>query len=311
MSTKSIDTILTRDIYKTDKVTQDYANEASELIDEIANFYTVVFHNSIQSLPEENRLEDAAVFLLLLNAVELADGISGSIKNELILSGLFQLRSLFEEFLYFKYLTIDKKRYLQRSISFLIYHEKSNMFINDQFISGTDQNALYVQALIKNEIKIPFDGKRAEKSAQHINEIYSKRLEEIERRWPKIYSEFQSEYKSRKNWYTYFNGPTHLRELAEKVNRELDYILIYKTISEMSHCNHVISAFGKRMSKSNTSGYILRDISKMHELSSHTLQYLITILKMFIDFIFLEYKEPFLKWYTDEISARFTKLIKV
>ena len=79
----------------------------------------------------------------------------------------------------------------------------------------------------------------------------------------------------------------------------------------MSHCNHVISAFRKRTSKSNTSGYILRDISKMHELSSHTLNYLITILKMFIDFIFPEYKESFSKWYTDEISARFIKLIKV
>ena len=64
MSTKSIETILTRDIYKTDKINQDFANDASELIDEIVNFYTVVFHNSIQSLPKENSLEDAAIFLL-------------------------------------------------------------------------------------------------------------------------------------------------------------------------------------------------------------------------------------------------------
>jgi hypothetical protein len=311
MSTKPIETILTRDIYKTDKVTQDFANEASELIDEIANFYTVVFHNSIQSSPKENSLEDAAIFLLLLNAVELADGISVSIKNGLILSGFFQVRSLFEEFLYIKYLTIDKKRYLQRSISFLIYHEKADMFSNDQFIGGTNQNALFVKALNKNEIKISFDGKAEEQRAQHNNEIYSNRLEEIERRWPKIYSEFQSEYKSSKNWYTYFNGPGNLRELAEIVNRPLDYILIYKTISEMTHCTHVISSFGKRMSKSNTSGYILRDISKMHELSTHTLNYLISILAMFIDFIFLEYKEPYAKWYTDEISAKHKKLIKV
>ena len=147
MSTKPIETILTRNVFEIDTKTGEFARDVSSMIEEIVNFYTIIFHDAIQSRSKSKHLEDTAIFLLFLNTLELADCISVSINNALISPSYLQLRSIFETFLYIKYLTIEKKNYLKRSISYLILHETNEIRINKQFISGTNQNILFLNVL--------------------------------------------------------------------------------------------------------------------------------------------------------------------
>lgn len=244
--TKPINEILPRELYPE---IEEILNRFSRLIDEFVNFGTHILIWII----EESKGSDEQMPLTMFfrDILEKADSISTLVKKSNIEPSKVVLRSLFELALYIRY--ILEENFHDRSMSFLVCNSKRKIRMLRAY-EKEDQSYKETQRLIeKDEFfsdgsflkELPSVKPALENQYQLLKlPAYQPTVQEYER--------IRKKDGQNPNWYSLYNGPKNIRDLAFKLNLPFVYEILYRKWSESVHSTDVID--GKIVKSKNSNG---------------------------------------------------------
>lgn len=209
----------------------------SKLIDESVNFGTHIMSWVINNSKGSD--EQMPLTMLFRDMLEKADSISTQIKHSNIEPSKIILRSVFESALYIRYLLDDN--FEDRSMSFLACNAKDKIRNNKSF-DKRDLSYHKTQEILDKDIF--FD--RSFLDAMPSSEPIIKNQQELLKlpayqRYDKEYERIKNKDKRNPSWYSLFNGPRNIRELAYKVNVPFLYEILYRKWSENVHGTEIIN----------------------------------------------------------------------
>jgi len=279
----------------------------SDLISEMVYFGTHVLKWAINKPLKGD--EHVPTFLLFRRILELADSISILIKSSCIDPCEIILRSLFESLLSLEYLLSDKTKSKRRAIDFIVWTKQQKILSyrrwdpgdpmfndfqallrRDDLLKNTNFNEIpeVKESIRKLQESLRFSG--YEESAKEYNKI--KRLT---RKHPKY-------------WFNLHNGPTSIEELARYLNRPAQYRILYQLWSSAVH--------GTKLDRFEIDGsktlFIIqiRCPENAQFITFMTSSFLITCIRLFINFYIPEKRDYFRNWYKEEIRNKYTSLGK-
>lgn len=269
------------------EVLDKYSDNLNLLIDKTCNTLTRYLE---QGLKGDDKIVPA---LFLRNAIEQADGISVMLKNSAIEPIKPLNRVLLENMLQLEYIVSDN--ITERSYAFLVGNVRNDLKNYLKLKVGTKENTAFASffekdALMKNNPKTD------ESSVDKQIALFHKILGEDG------YKEANVEYNKLKNphWYTLYDGPKTIREMAERQNKIVLYEIFYRTLSQNIH-NTAIFNSKVKVDKEDNLMYLLH-FRNPHE-ASKVLKDTINFL-FFTNMIFLQNLMPqehiaFALWYRD------------
>jgi len=233
--TKPINEILPREIQS--QVRQTLTN-FSELIDEFVNFGTHVFKWVIEQSKGSD--EQMPLMMFLRDMLEKADSISILIKNSSVDPSKVILRSLFELHLFVCYLL--EEHFTDRSMSFLVWDAKRKIRLNKKFDKDSSSFQQTKKLMLKDKsIDYPtmLDHLPSVRPALDTLNSLLKREEYI--RINKEYERTKRNGPANPSWYSLFNGPKNVQELAFRVEVPFLYEILYRDWSGNVHSTDVVS----------------------------------------------------------------------
>lgn len=206
--------------------------EISTALDQCVDYGTEVIEAIIEK--PRNDYVDSSIGLLLRDYLELLDGVSQLIRSGSAEAAIPICRSMFEYFLSILYI-IDRHE-ADRAISYQVSHIKNRLKSYNKVSPGHREQ---FNRMLKNngyDFIIP--------EIDYSEEI--NRLTDLLNREPykRINEEWRlTEKKVRKaSWYSLFNGPKTIRELAVRLNKEVEYEILYRVWSLKTHANSAIQS---------------------------------------------------------------------
>ncbi len=244
--TKSIDEILP---HKIDSEISGLLINFSDLINEVVNYGTHI----LKWLIEDSKDGDEQIPLIMFfrEMLEKADSISILIRNSSVDPAKVILRSLFELHLYISYLT--ENHFSDRSMAFLVWNTKNKIQINRAFYKE-NQESKNLQKQCEND-DILFDSNILQDlpSPKLILDNLAALLKRPE--YQKALKEFEktkTRMKRNPTWYSLFNGPSNIQQLASYLKISLLYEFVYRYWSGSVHSTDIIN--GKIVKSKNSIG---------------------------------------------------------
>lgn len=231
--TEPIKEILPRDLYPEIKENLLFF---SKMIDEFVNFGTHVLTWVINESKGSD--EQMPLTMLIRDLLEKADSISTLVKNSNIEPSKIILRSIFELALYIRYILDDN--FEDRSMSFLVCNAKDKIRINRAFDKKDQSYNATLKLLDKDEF---FDRSFMDEipsSEPVIKNQYELLKLTAYQRFEKEYERTKKKNNRNPSWYSLFNGPKNICELASKVNIPFIYEILYRKWSENVHGTEII-----------------------------------------------------------------------
>lgn len=287
MKYKSVKDILPREQLDVIEILIDFSN----LIDEIVNFGT-----HIMKWEMDKRLvgdENIVPILFLRNILETADSISILIKNSSIDASKSSLRILLENVFGLEYLL--EKNTKDRALAFIVwlthkdlkFYEKLN---GDTQIGKQFKTEFKKDSLIKNsEIINKIDYLSAKKNSEELLKlpIYA----EIEKEYNLTESKFKNP-----DWYSLFNGPRNIQQLAKYLNHNALYEVMYRSYSGNIHATDIYKGKLLPVGKNAVDIVQIRNPKDAQSVFISTINYLLLAYKEYFSRI-PEKKLEFQQWY--------------
>lgn len=275
-----------------------YTRQIPEILNKYSDNLNLLIDKTCYTLTkylEQGLIGDEKIVpaLFLRNAIEQADGISVLLKNSVIEPVKPLNRILLENLLQLDYIVSEKTT--ERSYAFLVGNVRNDLKNYLKLKIGTKENTAFASffekdALIKNNPET--DKSSVDKQIA----LFHKILDEDG------YKEANVEYNKLKNphWYTLYDGPKTIREMAERQNKIVLYEIFYRTLSQNIH-NIAIFNSKVKVDEDDNLMYLLH-FRNPHE-ASKVLKDTINFL-FFTNMIFLENLLPqehiaFALWYRD------------
>lgn len=296
--TKSINQILPREI---NSDVAGVLSSFSDLIDEVVNYGTHILKWIVETPSGGD--EQMPLMMFFREMLEKADSISILVRNSSIDPSKGILRSLFELHLYISYLT--EKYFNDRSMAFLVWHAKIKIQTNRAFQRG-NQEFKNFQKQIENDNSFS-DSDLLEnlpspnKIIENLNSLlkrpeYQKALNEYEKTKTKI---------KNPSWYSLFDGPRNIDQLAKHLDMPALYEIIYRSWSGSVHNTDVINGKIVRSQKTenNIGDKVAADIIQLRlpkdaqTVSAYTLILMIKTYNVIIDSKITDKKVELKKWY--------------
>lgn len=281
------------------EVLDKYSDNLNLLIDKTCNTLTRYLE---QGLKGDDKIVPA---LFLRNAIEQADGISVMLKNSAIDPIKPLNRILLENMLQLEYIVSDN--ITERSYAFLVGNIRSDLKNYLKMKKGTKENTLFMSYFEKDYL-IKNNPEADESSVEKQIDLFQSILSEDG------YKEANAEYDKLKNhhphWYTLYDGPKSIREMAERQGKIMLYEIFYRTLSQNIH-NTAIFNSKVKVDEENKLMYLIH-FRNPHE-SSKVLRDSINFLFL-TNMIFLKNLLPkehiaFSQWYIDsDFRIFFTNL---
>ncbi len=213
--------------------------EFSKGIEEIVNFGTHILKWDIDEARGTD--ENVPITMMLRHILEMLDAVSILVKNSSIDPCKPLLRGILETFLGLEYiLESDTKN---RALGFLIWHSHKKLKFSRKLIPGNQsydqfKSILKKDKFLKNEknlIQIP----GLENNISNLEALISLPLYTLAE---KEYQLLISSGKKNPAWYQLFNGPENLEQLANYLNRQALYEILYRSWSGPTHGTDVLTS---------------------------------------------------------------------
>jgi hypothetical protein len=231
--------------------------------------------------------------LFFRNILELADSISILIKNSSVDPAKSLIRSLLENSFGLEYLL--EKDQKNRSLSFNIWrtHKElkfynkldKNTKVGKQFL-GEIKKDLYVKEFESDDPRLELEKKNAKNFLKLPHYI-------------SIEKEYQRTNSIRKNpnWFTLFDGPKDIEQLAKRLNHHSLYEFFYRRLSDNVHATDLVK--GKLILNKNGQTDIIqiRFPKDAQDITIQTLNILVITYKNFYEKELPDKKDEFYKWY--------------
>lgn len=172
--------------------------------------------------------------LFFRNILEIADAISILIKNSSIDPVKPLLRTLLENSFYLEYLLEKDKK--NRALSYNVWLAHKDLKFIEKLTDSTQSGKQLSNEIKKDKYvkELKSDGYKLEIGKQNSLELLK-----LPHYIP-IEKEYQRMNKIKKNpmWYSLFDGPKDIKQLAKKLNHHTSYEIIYRNLSDSTHANN-------------------------------------------------------------------------
>jgi hypothetical protein len=175
----------------------------------------------------------ASFSMLLLRGMELLDGIQILLGEGACTASEPLIRSLFETYLYIRYLLQDDKK--GRALAFQLSHLLSEIHRIDMLDAATESGKQFIQQIRRESKNLP-KMELPEFAIQRRNKLNANFAEggsftEVHQEWIR-----QKQLQKRTpKWFLLFDGPRNLRDLAKLLGLGTFYDIYYGMLSEVSH----------------------------------------------------------------------------
>lgn len=228
------------DIFPKDEIQPELAevlNDFSKGIDEVVNFGTHIISWDVKEAIGND--ENIPVAMMLRHILELNDSISILIKNSSIDPCKPLLRCVLETFFGLEYLLENDTK--NRALGFLVWHFHHQIKSSKKLLP-TEQAHIQLLRKLQSDISIPNGIKPPvipgiDKHIQYL---------ETQLTLP-LFSNIEAEYQnlinsgnSNPKWYQLFNGPKSIEQLANHLNRQALYEILYRAWSGPTHGTDII-----------------------------------------------------------------------
>ncbi len=229
MATSPFEELLSRDMAK--ESARPIIEKASPLLQEVVNHATMVFQRCQVSIgrsddsDEKDVGQNLAPILLYQHIIEMTDGIEVLIANGCSGPAVPLLRSNLEALLFLEFML--KEDYKRRSLSWLCsyVHKRIETY---ELRDPSTQRRKGLKTTLEREGGIEAPDFDPSQKAANLKAILNKEL-------PTIEAEYQRQKHKSPNWYSLFNGPHDLCELAIHLDRAELYNLLYRKWSSTMH----------------------------------------------------------------------------
>lgn len=231
--TKPVFDILPR---QTDKKFQTTLDFFADGLEEIVNFGTIILKWDLERTDGEDEILPGALFLR--NFIEELDAISILMRRCAIDSCKSLLRTVIENFLYIEY--ICQSDMYNRSMSYLIWNTFNQINNLNQYIPETEKGEEFLKNCQKDRFLKNHKVFEIDKIKEFIN--VNKRFLEIDK-YVSVKNEYyrtKNKLKNSPNWYSLYDGPRNLKELATRVGFPALYEVYYRNYSFSTHGNDII-----------------------------------------------------------------------
>ena len=188
--------------------------------------------------------EDSPVIFFLRNLIEEIDAISILVKYGCADSSKNLLRTALENLFYLDYLLENNTK--MRSISYLVW----NILNNNKVLARLIENSNEYKDLSKKFEKDKLLKGMAPPIVEEAGDLIKLGLKGLEQADFKLvkdeYDSVKTRIKRNPNWYSLFEGPQTLEQLANQINRGGTYEILYRN---WSHCVHGTDIIQGKQSK--------------------------------------------------------------
>lgn len=300
MPTKPIEPILNRDLSRVNA--NEFIVRYCPLLDEIANYGTNLYRRATDRMPDL-LAADGVPFLIYLNVLEMADGTSELLRQSAVTPAIPVVRTTFESTLALDYML--EADTANRANAWLVAYLVEQIQWTS-LVLGTDRaghqfhQAMQTDTVGSNIDLAPFAAHATKKKAEFEAVLNKSALSDaVAERTNLIQSTPRNPYP---NWYSSFGGPSNLRALSKHLNREAQYLVLYKHFSGVAHGQN-LSRFIRRAASPDPLVRLLRDSSEFRQLADYAISFALRCTRL----LSKQQNEEaqYAKWYTEEIRPGF------
>lgn len=297
MPTTPVETVLNRDISKA--VAQPFIDRFCPVLDEIVNYGTNLYKRATYRMTDL-LTADGVPILIYANVLEMTDAISVMLRESSVTPAIPVVRASYESTLAYEY--IFESDTTNRSHAWLVAYLLEQIDWADKIL-GTGKSGQQFHAALKD------DSVGANIDLAPFVPIATKQKAEFQDILDK--PEFAAAVAERNrllkknpfpHWYTSFGGPTNLRQLAERLKREAQYIVLYKQFSAISHGQN-LARFVKRAASKDPLVRLLRDPGDFTQVAMFAITFAVRCTRLLSNR--LNEDQHVNQWYIQEIQPGF------
>ncbi len=239
--------------------------------------------------------EQLPIMLMFRHFIELLDSISILIKHSSPDPAKLILRGALETYFGIEYLLEDDTH--NRSMAFLVWHTRKNLKAYSRLDSTTQSGKQLTKTLEKDKVTGDLDFL----DVPHLDKAI-KNLESLIQR-PE-YADANKEYdkliasgEKKPQWFRLFDGPKNVEQLADHLNLQSFYEILYRNYSGPTHGTDIIQG---KISESVSNGVDIvqiRNPKDAQTVTTFALTLSIRIYRIFIEARIPERQDDHKKWY--------------
>jgi len=292
-----------------DKSLLKLLNDFSELIKETVNFGSHVFKWMLDSVTGGDEM--APLFLSFRHILELIDSLSLFIKESYVSPCKIILRGILESVLNIEY--ILERDTEQRSMNFMVWYNHNRIKLYEKIDPTSDAGIKYRNAIesdkIINKMKIPdFSHEKAIKNLEGL--LKKPKYAAAEAEYQRIIQLPRRARQRYKNWYSMNDGPTNVRELAERVELLGFYEILYRNWSGYVHGVDIIEGILSRAPDGKAEIIQIRSPRDAQIITELTISFAIHIIRKYVKHFLPAKESEFTEWYLKEMRDDFLELLK-
>ena len=277
------------------KEVEELLNQFSNAIREAVNYSTHVFKWCTEIRGDDTFLP---VFMSFRHVIELLDAVSILVKAGSIDPCKLLLRAILESS--FNILYILQKDTKQRAMNFLVwyYNERLKLFekLDPNMPSGKQFYVTMKKDKLVGKMNIPkFDG--LNDAQENIKKLLQKPSYED------VNKEYQRNRGKIKNWYSLFNGPRNLEQLADRLELQGLYNILFRSWSGAVHGTDIIEE--KLSPADNSHVWItqIRNPKDAQTLTSISLSLTLLVLENIVNYYVPARRGGFANWYSTKLRG--------
>jgi hypothetical protein len=213
-------------------------------------------------------------------ALELVGGAAAQVRAGWVDSASLPLRSLFEVSIGFQFMQCEPVHAVRKAYSYLICALHKRIYDLERHVPGTDRNKNFSASLrgdaLMSKVSVSAKLGAIESELQKLREIAA----------GESYAVYKGEYNRTKKkasgaveWYSLFDGPRNIYELAKVVNASAQYEVFYRYWSTVAHGADVVKEIVDAQADGLVGFCQLRRPHNVHELVSQTAQFTVLLLR--------------------------------
>lgn len=275
---------------------------ACPVLREVINKATLVFQDCHKAASGEAD-EDLPILMSTLHVVEMADGVEILLGSSSVHPAKLLLRSMLEGTMSIQYiLKSDSKR---RSFAWLVARAHRRLSAYEAMSPNTQAGKQLRGLLTKDELQLNLEAISDSELTAAIDNLRGLLKQDNYREGEAEYRRIKKKLKRNPEWFSLYDGPTSIRDLAGHLRQLSSYQFLYRTWSELTHAGDA----GRWLTKTAAGGpafFAIRSPQDLLQVANYAVTFLLTCIQA-ISARFTP-QENFGPWYIDEVSIRYLRL---
>lgn len=304
MPTKPFEKLLYREMRKVEAT--EIIKIASPLLQEEVNYATNAFERCQVAAGKLEPDEPVPVLNAYHQIIGIVDSIEVLLSQSCPIPSIPLLRVAYEGLLTLGYILKEDSR--RRAFAWLVcyFHDRIKRY--KMFDSNRQQGKEFIAALKDEELDQFFDLPPYQDVDHAILNLESllkkKNYKEVEEEFTKT-----QKIKRRFNWYSLYDGPNNLLELARYLKRLASYSMLYRQWSSFVHCGD-LSYFLQPTDDNSPALNVIRNPKEIQLVCTFASTFIIDATRLMLQKYRAGEMKSFTNWYLTEVQNRYLSLAK-